>query len=766
MRTIHDRRTLGWPRRPGRRPVAVAGLLLAAGLLAGSATVATSGPAAADTPALQAPVLTPPGCQYNVPDGEPFTTVYGIVRATGVPAPTLSLLGAPEWMALGAEQTTSVGSTYETAAMIIYAPPDPAVPDPAVPGEYTFAVKASNSQGDVFDPINVVAGTENHQPTFISAPAAIAAVGLPFSFQLTAVGCPPPTSYIISGDDNSTRSWLKVNENTGVLSGTPAAADVGTHTFTFTTGSFAEGSGASQEFSLRVSATWPATPLAPAIGNAVPFPHKARVEFTPPTDDGGAPVTSYTVTATDHTTPANGGQTATGTTSPITVTGLTTGDHYTFTVAATNTAGTGDESAPSNDVVPFTFTPMPSIASVTPGPGQATVNINPQVNFTDGPILSYTVTATDETTPANGGQTATGPASPITVTGLTNGDSYTFTVTAFDNFSDNTSAPSGPVIPFGVPGAPAAASATPDAGQATVDFTPPADDGGSPVTGYTVTATDQTTQANGGQTATGPASPITVTGLTNGDSYTFTVTATNAAGTGAESAPSDPVTPFTVPGTPAVFLVTPGTGQATVEFTPPADDGGSPVTGYAVTATDLTTPANGGQTATGTASPITVTGLTNGDNYTFTVTATNAAGSGGSSPSTPASTAAPIPPGNPSADLSVTVSPHPSAADGSTFTETVTVANHGPWPAASVSTGITIPRGLTLTADPGGTKAGPVVYWTASSIGVNSSVTYTITVQVSASARGTVLFAAASASLKVPDPRPLNNAALTTVKLG
>ena len=58
-----------------------------------------------------------------------------------------------------------------------------------------------------------------------------------------------------------------------------------------------------------------------------------------------------------------------------------------------------------------------------------------------------------------------------------------------------------------------------------------------------MTAADVTTPANGGQTGTGTASPITVTGLTNGDSYTFTVKATNAIGTGPASAPSNAVTP-------------------------------------------------------------------------------------------------------------------------------------------------------------------------------------------------------------------------------
>ena len=42
------------------------------------------------------------------------------------------------------------------------------------------------------------------------------------------------------------------------------------------------------------------------------------------------------------------------------------------------------------------------------------------------------MTATDLTTPANGGESSTDGASPVTVTGLTGGDSYTFTVTAYN----------------------------------------------------------------------------------------------------------------------------------------------------------------------------------------------------------------------------------------------------------------------------------------------------------------------------------------------
>lgn len=218
----------------------------------------------------------------------------------------------------------------------------------------------------------------------------------------------------------------------------------------------------------------------------------------------------------------------------------------------------------------------------------------------------------------------------------------------------------------------------------------------------------------------------------------------------------------TAPGAPAIGTASAGNAQATVSFTPPASNGGAAITTYTVTATDHTSAAQGGQTATGTGSPVTVTGLTNGDSYTFTVTATNSAGTGPAS--SPSSAVTPEPPGKPSADLSVTLSPHATAADGSTFTETVTVTNHGPWAATGVRTAVTVPGQLTVTADPGGTKTGPVVSWTDASLGANQSVTYTITFKVAAKARGTVLIAAATVAPKVTDPKPLNNAAVITVR--
>ena len=95
------------------------------------------------------------------------------------------------------------------------------------------------------------------------------------------------------------------------------------------------------------------------------------------------------------------------------------------------------------------------------------------------------------------------------------------------------SGPSNQVTPGTVPDASTGVTAKAGNASATVSFTAPASDGGSPITSYIVTSSP------GGITASGPHSPIIVKGLTNATAYTFTVQATNKIGTG----PPDQVLP-------------------------------------------------------------------------------------------------------------------------------------------------------------------------------------------------------------------------------
>jgi hypothetical protein len=116
--------------------------------------------------------------------------------------------------------------------------------------------------------------------------------------------------------------------------------------------------------------------------------------------------------------------------------------------------------------------------------------------------------------------------------------------------------------------------------------------------------------------------------LTNGTAYTFTVTATNAVGTSAPSAASNSATPYTVPNAPTIGTATAtGTTTASITFTAPVNNGGSTITSYTMVASP------GGSTGSGGSSPITVSGLTQGTDYSFTCYATNAAGNSSSSSS-------------------------------------------------------------------------------------------------------------------------------------
>ena len=176
-----------------------------------------------------------------------------------------------------------------------------------------------------------------------------------------------------------------------------------------------------------------------------------------------------------------------------------------------------------------------------------------------------------------------------------------------------------------IPDAPTIGTAVAADAQATVSFTAPSSDGGSAITSYTATSSPDGITGTLSQAGSGS---ITVTGLTNGTAYTFTVTATNAIGTSTASAPSGSVVPATIPDAPTIGTAVPLNQQAKVPFTTPSSNGGSAITSYTATSSPGDFTGTISQSGSGS---ITVSGLTNGTAYTFTVTATNTLGTSAAS---------------------------------------------------------------------------------------------------------------------------------------
>jgi outer membrane biosynthesis protein TonB len=330
----------------------------------------------------------------------------------------------------------------------------------------------------------------------------------------------------------------------------------------------------------------------------------------------------------------------------------------------TSPATTPSSTPPSTPATtpPITSTPTKPTVTVPGAPtqvsaaaGDATAALTWKAPSSDGgsKLLRYTVSIYDDGAPnhhtattasINGSsprtKTVSADVTSTTIASLTDGDSYRFTVTATNSVGDSpASDASSSVIPAPAPtvaDAPTGATAIAGDGTATVSWTAPDSDGGSPVTRYTVIGYDDGVAATT-QTVGGELTSAAITGLTDGDAYTFTVTATNNVGESAPSAPSAAVTPqvpATVPGAPTAVTATAGDATATVLWTAPDSDGGSPLTRYTVTAYDGAIAARHTQVGRHRTST-TITGLTNGDTYTFTVTATNSVGDSAPSDASP-----------------------------------------------------------------------------------------------------------------------------------
>jgi manganese oxidase len=190
--------------------------------------------------------------------------------------------------------------------------------------------------------------------------------------------------------------------------------------------------------------------------------------------------------------------------------------------------------------------------------------------------------------------------------------------------------------PATAPSAPTLKTAAAGVRAVTASWSAPSNDGGSPVTGYTVTATNKASGVATRMKVAASARSATVTGLANKTGYQMTVAATNAAGTGPSSSASAVVTTAKAAGASLIGHAVKGVRRdsvvsATATWSAPKVTGGAPTTGYLVTAYRFKgTKLVGKKTWASTVSPSTTRlrfrGLVSGASYRFKVRVVNPAG--------------------------------------------------------------------------------------------------------------------------------------------
>ncbi|MGY0007770.1 fibronectin type III domain-containing protein [Micromonospora sp. I033] len=303
--------------------------------------------------------------------------------------------------------------------------------------------------------------------------------------------------------------------------------------------------------------------------------------------------------------------------------------------------------------------------AVTAAAGNASARVSWQAAASNGAeITRYVVEGADQRHEVGANQRA------LEITGLTNGETYTFSVHAVNAKGDGPARRSNPVTPTAaVPDPPASvtAEARPD-GTVLVKW-PAANGQGNTVTKYAVTA------SSAGATAPAGDSPkteliIPAGQLEYGTQYAFTVIAVSDKGAGSKASPvSNTVVPFTAPAAPTELrasTVADQPGTIAVQWAP-AVENGRPVTKYVVEAAGKTTEVTDVRTTIG--------GLGDGQNVTVKVKAVNEAGPGAEASTRARTVAAPR----------VTVTG--SSADATSVTVTFTVDAGGGRATCSAATG-------------------------------------------------------------------------------
>jgi hypothetical protein len=275
-------------------------------------------------------------------------------------------------------------------------------------------------------------------------------------------------------------------------------------------------------YSFYIGTPPPQPANAPTALVATAGDSQVSIAFAAPSTDGGATIGDY-----EYELDGSGAwEEASTTSTPVVITGLTNGTSYSIKLRAVNSVGDGAESAAVTSTPAATSDAPTGLDAGLVGDGIVWVAFQAPTDTGGVAITDYEYELDD-----NGTWTSASTASsPVMITGLTNGTSYSIKLRAVNSEGEGAESAAVTSTPATTPDAPTALVATPGDAQVSVAFQVPSSDGGAAITDYEY-------QLDGGTwtSASTTSSPVVITGLTNGTSYSIKLRAVNSELHGAES---------------------------------------------------------------------------------------------------------------------------------------------------------------------------------------------------------------------------------------
>lgn len=314
---------------------------------------------------------------------------------------------------------------------------------------------------------------------------------------------------VIDGSTNTVSATINVST-------IPVAVNIDTNTKKIYVADYGSGSISV----INGSTNYPSIPIqvSAKAGNGT-----ISLNWQPPLEDGGLQISGYELVLYPQSSRQNTLiQSVSAASNSYTFSGLTPGTFYTYSITADNPNGGGQQYLSSSALEVLGPPSPPTGVQAIAGDQSASLSWTAPANTNGSPIITYLIEISGSSKLINTNSTSTS----YIVTGLTNGQTYTFSVIAVNSMGDSdTSSPSNAVTPVGVPSMVATLSAYAVGSDSVVlSCTRPFNTGGYPLEGYIISYSNTQISVGPDQTTK------TITNLTAGASYVFSIVAYNQVG--------------------------------------------------------------------------------------------------------------------------------------------------------------------------------------------------------------------------------------------